>query len=79
MAAWWDGDLLTEADKVEWCAAAVDGLVAPPLADTVPPGLHDEWLKPVEPENVGDQYDGSQPAHAYAMSEDLVSFINASC
>jgi hypothetical protein len=79
MAAWWDSNRLTEDDKIEWCAAAIDGLVAAPLADTIPPDLRDEWLTPAEPEIARDGVDEPPPIRVYEMSEEMVGFIDANC
>lgn len=79
MVAWWDSDRLTVEDKIEWCGAAVDGLVATPLADTLPPDALDEWLTPVEPGAPLAGIDELMPLRVYEMSADLVAFIDANC
>lgn len=78
MAAWWGSDRLTANDKIEWCAAALDGIVSAPLADTVPPDVRDQWLATVESDVPLNRIDEPQP-RVYRMNAYLVAFIDANC
>ena len=66
MASWWEGDHLTERDRLEWGICARTGMVRTPLVETVPVEFRDEWLTPTE-------------GATYRLRDDLAAFLTANC